>query len=176
MMKHMIYLDYAAATPMDKTVHAAMEPYFWEHFYNPSGTYLRAKAVKKDLEAARAKVAHWFGARPSEVIFTAGATEANNLAINGVMQQFPQANIVVSAIEHESVLAPAHQYDCREAPVTLQGLVDVDALKQTINDQTALVSIMYANLIEPRHHCGRARAIHAMALRYWRYRPSRRHT
>ncbi len=145
MMKHMIYLDYAAATPMDKTVHAAMEPYFWEHFYNPSATYLRAKAVKKDLEAARAKVAHWFGARPSEVIFTAGATEANNLAINGVMQQFPQANIVVSAIEHESVLAPAHQYDCREAPVTLQGLVDVDVLKQTINDQTALVSIMYAN-------------------------------
>lgn len=145
MMKHMIYLDHAAATPMDKTVHAAMEPYFWEHFYNPSATYLRAKAVKKDLEAARARVAHWFGARPSEVIFTAGATEANNLAINGIMQQFPQANIVVSAIEHESVLAPAHQYDCREVPVTLQGLVDVDVLKQTINDDTALVSIMYAN-------------------------------
>jgi len=145
MMKDMIYLDYAAATPMDKSVHAAMEPYFWEHFYNPSATYLRAKAVKKDLEAARASVAHWFGARPSEIIFTAGATEANNLAINGIMQQYPQANIVVSAIEHESVLAPAHQYDCREVPVTPQGLVDVDVLKQTINDQTALVSIMYAN-------------------------------
>lgn len=145
MMKNMIYLDYAAATPMEKSVHVAMEPYFWERFYNPSATYLRAKAVKKDLEAARARVAHWFGARPSEVIFTAGATEANNLAINGIMQQFPQANIVVSAIEHESVLAPAHQYDCREVPVTLQGLVDLDVLKQTINDQTTLVSIMYAN-------------------------------
>lgn len=144
-MKHMIYLDYAAATPMDKSVHAAMEPYFWEHFYNPSATYLRAKAVKKDLEAARTRVAHWFGARPSEVIFTAGATEANNLAINGIMQQYPQANIVVSAIEHESVLAPAHQYDCREVPVTPQGLVDLNVLKQTITDQTALVSIMYAN-------------------------------
>lgn len=145
MMKHMIYLDFAAATPMDKSVHAAMEPYFWEHFYNPSATYLRAKAVKKDLEAARTRVAHWFGARPSEVIFTAGATEANNLAINGIMQQYPQANIVVSAIEHESVLAPAHQYDCREVPVTPQGLVDLNVLKQTITDQTALVSIMYAN-------------------------------
>ncbi|HJP96450.1 MAG TPA: cysteine desulfurase family protein [Candidatus Saccharimonadales bacterium] len=158
MMKNMIYLDYAAATPMDKTVHAAMEPYFWEHFYNPSATYLRAKAVKKDLEAARAKVAHWFGARPSEVIFTAGATEANNLAINGIMQQYPQANIVVSAIEHESVLAPTHQYDCREVPVTPQGLIDVDALKQTINDQTALVSIMYANneigTVQPIRHIG----------------------
>lgn len=130
---------------MDTSVHAAMEPYFWEHFYNPSATYLQAKAVKKDLEAARARVAHWFGARPSEVIFTAGATEANNLAINGIMQQYPQANIVVSAIEHESVLAPAHQYDCREVPVTAQGLVDLNVLEQTITDQTALVSIMYAN-------------------------------
>lgn len=145
MMKHMIYLDYAAATPMDKTVHTAMEPYFWVRFYNPSATYLRAKAVKKDLEAARTRVAHWFGARPSEVIFTAGATEANNLAINGIMQQYPQANIVVSAIEHESVLAPAHQYKCHEVSVTPQGLVDVDVLKQTITDDTALVSIMYAN-------------------------------
>lgn len=145
MMKDMIYLDYAAATPMDQSVQTAMQPYFSERFYNPSATYLQAKAIKKDLEAARARVAHWFGARPSEVIFTAGATEANNLAINGIMQQFPQANIVVSAIEHESVLAPAHQYDCREVSVTTQGLVDLDALKVTINDQTALVSIMYAN-------------------------------
>jgi cysteine desulfurase len=145
MMKKMIYLDHAAATPMDQSVQTAMQPYFSERFYNPSATYLRAKAVKKDLEAARSRTAHWFGARPSEVIFTAGATEANNLVINGVMQQFPQANIVVSAIEHESVLAPAHQYDCREVPVTKQGLVEVNTLKQTINDQTALVSIMYAN-------------------------------
>lgn len=157
-MKKMIYLDYAAATPMDTSVRAAMEPYFSERFFNPSATYLRAKAVKKDLEAARARVAHWFGARPSEVIFTAGATEANNLVITGIMQQYPHANIVVSAIEHESVLAPAHQYDCREVPVTPQGLVDVDVLKQTITDQTALVSIMYANneigTVQPIRHIG----------------------
>ena len=114
-MKDVIYLDYAAATPMDESVFSAMQPYFSEKFYNPSATYLAAQSVKKDLEAARARVAYWFGARPSEVIFTAGSTEANNLVINGVLQQYPDGNIVVSAIEHESILAPAHQYDCREA-------------------------------------------------------------
>lgn len=144
-MKDVIYLDYAAATPMDESVFSAMQPYFSEKFYNPSATYLAAQSVKKDLEAARARVAYWFGARPSEVIFTAGSTEANNLVINGVLQQYPDGNIVVSAIEHESILAPAHQYDCHEALVTPKGIVDLDALTKTIDDQTVLVSIMYAN-------------------------------
>lgn len=144
-MKTMIYMDYAAATPMDTSVFEAMQPYFTEKFYNPSATYLAAQAVKKDLDAARARVAHWLGARPSEVVFTAGATEANNLAIHGIMRQFPDANIVVSSIEHESILAPAHQYLCREVPVTPAGLVDMDALRAAIDDQTALVSIIYAN-------------------------------
>ena len=144
-MKTMIYMDYAAATPMDVSVFEAMRPYFTDKFYNPSATYLVAQGVKKDLDAARARVAHWLGARPSEVVFTAGATEANNLAIHGIMQQFPGANIVVSSIEHESILAPAHQYQCREVPVTPAGLVDMDALRAVIDDKTALVSIMYAN-------------------------------
>lgn len=144
-MNNLIYLDYAAATPMDKSVFLAMEPYFSEKFYNPSATYLAAQGVKRDLEAARSKVAYWFGARPSEVIFTAGSTEANNLVIHGVMRQYPQAQIVVSSIEHESVLAPAHEYDCIEASVTPKGIVDLDALRATITDTTVLVSIMYAN-------------------------------
>src|SRR4051812_26847923 len=97
-----IYLDYAAATPIDKTVQAAMQPYFDQKFYNPSATYLAAKSVHEDIGAARAKVAHWLGSRPSEIIFTAGGTEANNLAIQGVMQAFPGTNIVVSAVEHDS--------------------------------------------------------------------------
>lgn len=144
-MKTMIYMDYAAATPMDASVFQAMQPYVTDKFYNPSATYLAAQSVKKDLDAARAKLAHWFGARPSEVVFTAGATEANNLAIHGVMRQFPDANIIVSSIEHESILAPAHQYPCRETPVLPTGIVDLDALRTNIDDQTALVSVMYAN-------------------------------
>lgn len=144
-MNHMIYLDYAAATPMDESVFAAMRPYFTEKFYNPSATYLAAQSVKKDLEAARAQVAFWFGARANEITFTAGTTEANNLVINGVMRQFPDAQLIVSAIEHESVLAPAHQYDCVEAPVTSKGVIDLEQLKQNITDKTVLISVMYAN-------------------------------
>ena len=99
---------------MDPAVAAAMRPYLTDRFYNPSATYLAAQQVKDELEAARGRVAYWLGARPSEVVFTAGGTEANNLAIRGVMQQFPDGNVVVSAIEHESVLATAREYTCRD--------------------------------------------------------------
>jgi cysteine desulfurase len=140
-----IYLDYAAATPLDPGVLAAMQPYLTEQFYNPSATYLAAKAVARDKEAARARVAHWFGARPTEVVFTSGGTEANNLAIHGVMQQFPGKKVLVSSIEHDSVLAPAHQYDCLEIPVRPDGIVDLEALDQLIDDDVVLISVMYAN-------------------------------
>lgn len=144
-MADLIYLDHAAATPMDPAVLEVMQPYFSAQFFNPSATYTAAEQVRRDVDAARARVAYWLGARPSEIIFTAGGTEANNLAIHGVMQQFPDANVVVSAIEHESVLAAAHAYDCREAGVTPDGIVDVEKLADLIDDKTVLVSIMYAN-------------------------------
>ena len=143
--KPLIYLDYAAATPVDPVVLAAMQAYFSQQFYNPSATYSVALDVRQALEAARAAVAHWLGARRSEIIFTAGGSEANNLAIHGVMQQFPKGNIVVSSIEHESVLAAARRYDCREVAVNRDGSVDLDDLAQNIDEQTVLVSVMYAN-------------------------------
>lgn len=142
-MTQPIYLDYAAATPVDPQVLAAMMPYFTERFYNPSATYMPAVDVRKDVHQARATVAHYLGARPSEIIFTAGSTEANNLVIHGVMKAFPDSNIVVSAIEHESVLAAAQMYDCREIPVDSKGIIDLQA--PLIDDSTVLVSIMYAN-------------------------------
>lgn len=144
-MDDFIYLDYAAATPVDDAVLAAMRPYWSERFFNPSATYWPAVQVRKDVEAARAKAAYWLGARPNELIFTAGGTEANNLAIRGVMEQYPEANLVVSAIEHESVLRTAHTYDCREAAVTPDGIVDIEALLKLVDDRTVLVSVMYAN-------------------------------
>jgi cysteine desulfurase len=97
------------------------------------------------LEAARASVAHWLGARIPEIVFTAGGTEANNVAIHGVMQQYPEGNCVVSMVEHESVLAPAEQYQHNLAPVLADGRVAVNQLHQLIDDNTVLVSIMYAN-------------------------------
>ena len=150
-----IYLDYAAATPLDGRVLAAMQPYLQDQFYNPSATYQAARAVHTALEAARAGIAYWFGSRPSEVVFTAGGTEANNLAIHGVMRQYPTANVVVSAIEHSAVLEPARQYECREAGVLSDGRLDLADLVSKIDDRTVLVSIMYANneigTVQPLH-------------------------
>jgi cysteine desulfurase len=143
--KSLIYLDYGAATPVDANVLKAMQPYFAGSFFNPSATYRLAREVRSDLDSARAKVAFWLGSRPSEVIFTAGGSEANNLAIHGVMRRFPDANIVVSAVEHESVLASAAHYDCRIVDVRPDGSLDLDDLKRKIDDHTVLVSIMYAN-------------------------------
>jgi cysteine desulfurase len=143
--KNQIYMDHAAATPVEPAVFAIMEPYFSKGFYNPSATYGIAVQVHKDLETARAKVAHWFGARSSEIIFTAGGTEANNLAIHGVMAKYPEGNMIVCAIEHDSVLAPAAQYSHRLLPVTDKGIVDTAKLSKLIDDKTALVSVMYAN-------------------------------
>lgn len=140
-----IYLDYAAATPVAPEVLTAMLPYYSEKFYNPSANYLAAGAVHKDLEAARGVVAGCIGARPIEVTFTAGGTEANNLAIRGVMEAFPGSNVIVSAIEHDSVLEAARNYEYREVSVTEQGIIDLVALEKLIDDRTVLVSIMYAN-------------------------------
>lgn len=144
-MSTQTYLDYAAATPLDASVLTAMEPYFSQRFYNPSATYNAARAVRADVEAARALVAHWLGSRPSEVLFTAGGTEANNIAIHGVMRQFPGANMVYSAVEHESVRAPAECYEARQVDVDGSGRVAVDAIRQVVDDNTVLVSCMYAN-------------------------------
>jgi cysteine desulfurase len=140
-----IYLDFAAATPLDPAVQAAMLPYLSDNFYNPSATYSAGRGVQNALLEARSTIAHWLGARPSEIIFTAGGTEANNLAIHGLMRQYPQGNIVASSIEHESVLVPAHRYDCREVLVAGDGRLNLESLKTLIDENTILVSIMYAN-------------------------------
>lgn len=144
-MTEPIYLDYAAATPLDDRVLAAMQPFFSQHFYNPSALYGAARTTHQALEAARAKAAAVLGARPSEIVFTAGGTESDNLAITGIMQQYPDAQIVTSAIEHDAVLEPAGQYTHRMVKPRQDGLVDEDAVAAAITDKTVLVSIMYAN-------------------------------
>lgn len=128
-----------------------MEPFLSDSFYNPSATYAPARLVMESLEAARAKVAYWLGARPAEVVFTAGGTEANNLAIHGIMQllseRFPGTalNVVVSSVEHDAILRPAEQYHHTVARVTADGVIDLKDLQSVIDDNTVLVSVMYAN-------------------------------
>lgn len=140
-----IYLDYAAATPVDSLVQTAMQPYFNKQFYNPSALYLSAKSVRSDIVNARRNIAQIVGSQPNEIIFTAGGTESNNLAIHGLMQQFPSCKVLVSNIEHDSVLSPAQQYNHEQIIVKPDGIVDINNLKHKLTDDTILVSIMYAN-------------------------------
>ncbi|MFO0920067.1 MAG: cysteine desulfurase family protein [Candidatus Saccharimonadales bacterium] len=139
------YFDYSAATPLEPRVLAAMVPYFGNKFYNPSAGYLAAQSVKKDLDAARQLIAKHFGCKSTELIFTAGGTEANNLAIRGILEQYPNGNIVTSAIEHDSVLKPSSRFKHERVKVNSQGYVDVVDLRKKIDDDTALVSVMYVN-------------------------------
>ncbi|HSX47848.1 MAG TPA: cysteine desulfurase family protein [Patescibacteria group bacterium] len=145
MPRKKIYLDYAAATPIDKDVISEMQPFFSDKFYNPSATYLPAVDVKNHLTDARKSVANCLGSKSREIIFTAGATEANNLAISGLMTKYPRSNIVYSAIEHESVIETAKQYNHKIVNVNKDGRVNLEDLDKKIDDQTALVSIMFVN-------------------------------
>lgn len=141
----MIYLDYAAATPVNKQVFAAAAPFYSEQFYNPSARYQPAKQVKTALQEARSTIAGWLECRSQEVLFTAGGTEANNLAIKGVMEQYPGKRCVISAVEHDSVRVPAQRYRATSIAVTEDGIVTTAALEQAIDEETVLVSVMYAN-------------------------------
>lgn len=141
----MIYLDHAAATPVADDVMAAMQPFFADQFYNPSATYLPARAVRTAVNDARVAVARSLGVRSSEIIFTAGGTEANNLAILGVLRKNHDCLVTVGAVEHESVLAPAQTFSCSVASVTEQGIIDLDDLRTKITDDTVLISVMLAN-------------------------------
>jgi cysteine desulfurase len=165
----MMYLDHAAATPMDGAVLEAMQPFFGQAFYNPSANYMAAQEVRRELDAARASVAAQLGARANEIIFTAGGTESDNLAISGVMREFPDAKLVVSAVEHDAVLEPAKQFDHMVSPVTPQGLVDMKALEACIDDRTVLVSVMSAN-----NEVGTIQPIRQIALLLERIRTARR--
>ena len=140
-----VYLDYASTTPVDERVAQAMQPYLADKFYNPSAQYLAAKDVRRDINQARGDIAKVIGSKQSEIVFTAGATEANNLAISGVMECFPGKNLVVSSIEHDSVIEPAKNYKHSLVKVDEFGIVDLESLRSAITDDTVLVSIMQAN-------------------------------
>ncbi len=145
-MSDKIYLDYAAATPLDEAfVLKKMAPYFSTKFFNPSASYLAAREVKQELNAFRSSVANIIGSKPMEINFTAGGSEANNLAIHGLMRKHNGKNIIISSIEHESVLNAAKKYDHKIAPVDKKGVIDLVALENLIDENTVLVSVMMVN-------------------------------
>lgn len=147
-----IYLDHASATPVKKEVVAAMLPYFDKHFGNPSTIYDVGSEIAEVVEKQREKVANLIGAKPHEIIFTSSGTEANNLAIKGLAlaKQKKGKHIIISAIEHHSVLNSARflermDFEVTFLPVDEYGLVDAERLASAITPETILVSIMHAN-------------------------------
>lgn len=136
-----IYLDHAAATPMDELVYDSMKPYFMDVFFNPSSPYAPAVKLRRAIDQSRHAIASTLGARQDEIIMTAGATESINLA----MTASKDGHVVTSSIEHDSVLQAASQYDNTIVAVDEKGVVSLDSIKRSIKPDTKLVSIALAN-------------------------------
>jgi len=148
-----IYLDYSASTPIAPSVQEAMLPFLAQHFGNPASQHALGRAAAEAVEDARGQVALLLGCDPDELVFTSGGTESNNLAIQGVLfRQRPAAggHLIVSAIEHPSVIEPARflerlGYDVTIVGVTGQGIVQPAAVRAAIRPDTRLVSVVHAN-------------------------------
>ncbi len=147
----MIYLDYNATTPVLPEVFEAMRPYFTQEWGNPSSAYKFGAKLKGVIEAAREQTAELIGASGREIIFTSCGTESNNAAIHATLRANPgKRHIVTSAVEHSSVLnyCGALENDgCRVTylPVDADGLLMPADLENAITEETALVSLMWAN-------------------------------
>jgi cysteine desulfurase len=163
-----IYLDYNATTPLDPAVVEAMLPFLRQHFGNPSSSHVLGKQTHEAVEQARTQVAALLGARPDEIVFTSGGTEASNHALKGVIYSRPSGyglsslferwfgrsarspHLIISAVEHPATAQPAaflRRLGCRVTvvPVDGQGLVDPDAVARALERDTVLVSIMHSN-------------------------------
>ena len=147
----MIYLDHNATSPVHKEVVEQLIPYYHEFSGNPSSVHTPGRTAQKGLDEARRKVARLVDVHESQVIFTSGGTEANNLALLGVASSFNfKGHIITSTIEHPSVLQMCDLLESRGVQVSRvgvdeQGLVDLEALKAALREETFLVSIMHAN-------------------------------
>ena len=151
-----IYLDNSASTQVDPRVLEAMLPFFGDSFGNPSSAHTLGQTAMAAVDEARAKIADYLNCVPQEIIFTSGATESNNLAIQGVVNQLSlthnKVHIITSKIEHPSVLEVFKFYENKRNGVEVDyvdvdefGIVKLDNLEKLIKDNTVLISIMYAN-------------------------------
>ena len=151
-----IYLDHAAATPLDPCVFTVMKPLMAKEFGNPGTLYREGVAAKDVILLARKKIAQILFAHPDEIVFTGSGTESNNLAIQGVVRSAQEksaenkVHIITSAIEHPSVLSVCqalenHHVDVSYIGVDGNGIIKLDELKKALRKETVLVSVMYAN-------------------------------
>ncbi|KFZ41437.1 MULTISPECIES: cysteine desulfurase family protein [Thermoactinomyces] len=148
-----IYLDHAATTPIHPKVKEAMLPFLDHAFGNPSSIHQYGREVRSALDRARDQIAQSLNADSSRIVFTSGGTEADNLALFGVMEaerKKGRNHLITSQIEHHAVLDTCHYlerngFEVTYLPVDSKGLVDLEALKEATRPDTALVSIMYGN-------------------------------
>ncbi|MDP3975158.1 MAG: cysteine desulfurase family protein [Candidatus Jorgensenbacteria bacterium] len=155
MRQKRIYLDYAAATPVDTRILRAMRPYFSDVFGNPSSLHRAGAEALKGLDHARETFSRLLGVDFRNTIFTASATEANNLALRGIVRGSREwgvgRRVIVSAVEHDSILETARDMErAGEAevvviPVDREGVINLRKLKAALDERTVLVSVMYVN-------------------------------
>lgn len=146
-----IYLDSNATAPTDPQVVAAMQPFFFDWFANPSSGYRAGRRAYAAVEQARHQVASLLNAADADVVFTSGGTESNNTAIDSAMMFWPQRmHLIIGATEHPAIVEPAQRWQRRGGEITVVpvdglGVIDLEALRRAIRPDTALVSIMWAN-------------------------------
>ena len=147
-----IYLDYNATTPVDRAVLEAMLPYFAENFGNASSIHSSGQRGRSAVDAARDSVAALMGAKPAEVVFTSGGTEADNLALWGSVMASNQSrkHVITTAIEHHAVLNAAQALEKQGIEVTYVsvgsgGVVDPQDIRRALRPETILISVMHAN-------------------------------
>jgi cysteine desulfurase len=152
-MNMAIYLDHAASTPVHPEVRQAMLPYLDEYFGNPSSLHRFGRDARQAVDEARDKLAGALGAEPGEIVFTSGGTEADNFALIGAAmagRKRGKDHVITSAVEHHAVLETCRHLErigfrVTYLPVDETGEVRLDALREAIDDRTALVSVMYGN-------------------------------
>lgn len=146
-----MYFDHNATTPLDESVLQAMLPYLRETYANASSLHQRGRAARAAIDTARAQVADLVSAHPSQVLFTGGGTEANNMAMKGLAARLPVGRILISAIEHPAVLEPGEAlaragWQVEHIPVDTQGRIDINAYAYQLQQgDVRLVACMLAN-------------------------------
>ena len=161
-----IYMDHAATTPLAPEVLEAMIPYFSKRYGNPSSLHSFGREAREAVDDARTEVAALLNAEPSEIYFTSGGTESDNLAIKGIARKNTKKgrHIITSSIEHPAVLEVCKAltregFEVTYLPVTSEGLVEIGAVEEAVREDTILISVMHANneigTIQPLEEIGR---------------------
>src|SRR5215208_460713 len=150
-MSELIYLDNNATTRVADEVHAAMTPYYREHYGNPHAIHVLGRRAHDAVEESRAGIAELLGCAASEVIFTSCGTEGNAMVIRGLLDRYPERRkIVATSVEHPSVLTLLRTLERASiielviVPVNSEGVIDLQYMDEAIDEETLLVSVMLA--------------------------------